>query len=78
MVAEHEQEGLVADVFAGGKYGVAKAFLVLLDDEVDLLAHLQQAAGIVLEMRRQLVEILNRNLGVEEDCGNRSGHPAGR
>jgi hypothetical protein len=66
VVAQHQQEGLVADRFSRGVNGVPKAFLVLLDDKLDALAHLQDAARILLESGRQFVVVFNRNLLVEE------------
>jgi len=66
VIAQHEQERFVPDHLAGGIDGVAQPFLGALDAELDLLADVQQVAGVVLEVARQLVVVLDRHLDVEE------------
>ena len=47
---------------------MSKAFLGSLQHESDVPAHLQQAAGIFLRLRRQFIVILDGNLFGEQEA----------
>ena len=66
VVAKHQQERLVADRLARAVDGVTESFLGFLGDESDVPADLQDAPRVLLEVARQLVVVLDRDLRVEE------------
>ena len=66
VVAQHQQERLVPQRRAGAVDRVAEALLGRLGHERDAAPDLEDPAGVLLGLARQLVEVLDRDLVVEE------------
>ncbi len=66
MITQHQQKWLIANCFPRRIDCMAKPFLVVLDYKLNPLADFKDAALIFLDVRRQLIVIFDRNLGVKK------------
>ena len=74
MIAQHEQERLVADRLARAVDRVPESLLRRLRHERNPAPDFQDAPRVLLEMPGQLVVVLDGDLLLEKRRGNRSGH----
>ena len=78
MVAQHQEKRFVPDHLPDAVNCMPKALLSSCSGKGYPASDLQQALGILLEMDRKLVVVLNGHLDIEEVCGKLPDRLPGR